>query len=293
MEKHYSPLQNYPTQFNEVGVRGIMLSDLVLTWFDYIYQRYAPKTVIQYKLVLRQFLASLPPNVSISQITPSHILNYTTNLSKTKHTNRTCNDYLIAIRSFYHWAADNYNITNPTIRIRNLREQPPKIRILGENEYQMILSVAKNENKDAIQFLANTGLRRNEFRFLKWCDFTIEYIYVDGKANKNRIVPLNSICKKIIANYPKENERPQFIQKFTPYRERLYRLCQSLANQAKIPPFGPHALRHFFATRLIQAGVPLIKVSKILGHANTLITQQIYVHLVPEDLTGVTDCLEL
>lgn len=294
MKKYYSQAQNYPTNFIEVGVKDNMLSDLVTIWFDYICQRYAPKTVIQYKLVLRQFLVSMPPEIRMSEITPSHILNYITYLLETQHSNRTCNDYLIAIRSFYHWAKDNYDIKNPVAKIRNLRELPPKQRVLTLFEYQTILKIAKGVDNAAIQFLANTGLRRNEFRFLCWSDFISDFVHIRGKHNKCRVVPLNQTCKQLLAQYPQNGElRPRFVQKFTSQREKLYRLCQSLANKANISPFGPHALRHFFATQLIRAGVPLIKVSKILGHANTLITQQIYVHLVPQDLAGVTDCLEL
>lgn len=44
----------------------------------------------------------------------------------------------------------------------------------------------------------------------------------------------------------------------------------------------PHRLRHHFASRLIMEGVPVSKVSKLLGHANTHITSQVYVHYLPK-----------
>ena len=270
-----------------------MLSDLITIWFDYIKIRFSPATVTSYKIALKQFLNTLPANSPTYQITPLHIEKYINCLVKTKHTNRTVNAYLTAIRSFYRWAASYCKIDNLAIRVPELIEEPPKARCLTQDEYQMILDVTQDVENAALQFLGNTGLRRNEFRSLTYLNFTPDFIQINGKNHKNRIIPLNNICKQLLSKFPQNsNVQPPFVARFQS-REALYHLCQRIARQINIPPFGPHALRHFFATRLIQAGVPLIKVSKILGHANTLITQQIYVHLVPEDLAGVTDCLEL
>jgi len=63
------------------------------------------------------------------------------------------------------------------------------------------------------------------------------------------------------------------------------------SNWAGIERFGPHAIRHFFATRLMRQGVPLAKISKILGHASIKTTEQIYIHWLPKDVLGLTDCL--
>jgi len=271
-----------------------MLSDLIKTWFDYIEIRFSPATVVSYKLVLRQFLNTLPTKIPKDSITPLHIEKYINYLIKTKHTNRTGNTYLVAIKSFFRWAANYYQINNPAACVSKLIEKPPKYRCLSQDEYQKVLGVTQGVENAALQFLGNTGLRRNEFRHLTYANFTTEFIQVTkGKGHKKRLVPLNKVCKQLLQKYSQNgNFQPPFVERFQ-HQEALYHLCLRLAQQISIPRFGPHALRHFFATRLIRAGIPLIKVSKILGHANTLITQQIYVHFVPEDLLGVTDCLEL
>jgi len=277
----------------EISGSQEMLSDLIKNWFDYIEVRFSPATVTSYKIALKQFLNTLPANSLASQITPLHIEKYINCLIKTKHTNRTGNSYLTAIRSFFRWAASYYRINNPAIRVPELIEKPPKARCLTQDEYQIILDVTQDVENAALQFLGNTGLRRNEFRFLTYSDFTSDFVKIKGKRNKIRIIPINNICKQLLSKYPQNsNLQPPFVKRFQ-HREALYHVCQRIARQIQIPSFGPHAFRHFFATRLIQAGVPLIKVSKILGHASVTITEQIYVHLVPKDLLGVTDCLEL
>jgi len=53
-----------------------------------------------------------------------------------------------------------------------------------------------------------------------------------------------------------------------------------------------YAIRHYFATELIRKGVGIYKVSRILGHSSVKTTESIYIHLVPIDLLGLTDCLD-
>jgi site-specific recombinase XerD len=270
-----------------------VLSDLINLWLKHLEQRYSNATVSLYNFVLNEFLLTLPPGLSKTQITPLHIENYINNLIKTNHKNITCNRYLAAIRSFFHWAQDNYNVENPTKHIKDLIEIPSDVRCLTEEEYHKIISITTGLENAALQFLGNTGLRRNEFRFLQWKDFTPDFIRVLGKGSKQRYVPLNKTCKNLIEKYSQNGEdQPAFVSAFE-YRESLYLLGQRLARKLDIPPFGPHALRHYFATTLIRKGVSLIKVSKLLGHSSVTITEKIYVHLVPMDFSGLTDCLDI
>ncbi len=270
-----------------------MLSSAIIEWFNYLPGRYADKTIQLYTAVLKDFKTMLPRNILKSEITPLHIQNYINYLKKTKHTNNTCNRYLEVLKSFFHWLSDNHQIKKPTACIRHLKAEIPKRRCLSEDEYQQLLNVTSGIENAAFQFLANTGLRRNEFRFLTYENIMPNFLHVVGKGNKQRYIPLNKICKQILSQYPQNGQnQPTFISAFE-YREKLYLLCQKLARQLDIPSFGPHSFRHFFATRLIRAGVPLIKVSKILGHSSIKITEQIYIHLVPMDFSGLTDCLEI
>ncbi|MFX1452442.1 MAG: tyrosine-type recombinase/integrase [Promethearchaeota archaeon] len=275
-----------------------MLKEIAAKWFDYLEQRYAKKTKQSYRFVLTEFLSTLPLNIHTSEITPIHIQDYVKYLLENDHSNRTCNHYYTILQSFFHWAKDYYQVQNPTEQFSKLIEKPPKSRCLSEKEYQQIKEITSGFENAAIQFLGNTGLRSNEYRNLKWVDFINEpdkgfcFVHILGKGNKERYVPLNNTCKKIISQYPQNGEiRPDFIEHFQ-YQEKLYLLGQKLARNLSIPPFGPHALRHYFATRLIRAGVPLIKVSKLLGHSSIKTTEQIYIHLVPLDFSGVTDCLD-
>ena len=69
---------------------------------------------------------------------------------------------------------------------------------------------------------------------------------------------------------------------------RSFRLA---LGKAKIDDFHFHDLRHTFATRLVQAGVDLYKVQRLLGHKSPIMTQR-YAHHYPESLRDGVEILD-
>ena len=65
------------------------------------------------------------------------------------------------------------------------------------------------------------------------------------------------------------------------------------AERAKIPRITPHALRHTFGTRWLQAGGDIYKLSKILGHSSVAVTEQHYAHLLKEDLVAASQQVKI
>jgi len=113
---------------------------------------------------------------------------------------------------------------------------------------------------------------------------------ITGKGRKRRVIPLNETCRTILSHYA--NSTTLQLTKSYRYHQALSRLTHKLAKKAGIPMFGVHAIRHYFATELCRRGVPLAKVSKILGHASVRTTERIYLHWLDDDLLGVTDVLD-
>lgn len=58
-----------------------------------------------------------------------------------------------------------------------------------------------------------------------------------------------------------------------------------------VPHINPHAFRHTAASILISKGVDIVTVSKMLGHANTSTTTNIYSHLIDESKHKATECI--
>jgi integrase len=210
-------------------------------------------------------------------------------------TRRYANVNLTAIKSYCKWLSSREGKINPAEPIRMLREDPPNRRVLSEEEYEKVLLVAQGIDRDIIVFLCNTGLRVTEFNSLKWENIAPDgkSLKVIGKGNKARTIPLNPTCREILFRHKSLNGNGDGKLPITRgTRYQITQICTRLAKQADIPKFGPHAMRHFFSTQLLKKGVPILLVSKILGHASVKTTEAIYCHLVPADLLGITDILD-
>lgn len=245
-------------------------------------KRHTKRTQGLYEDITTCFIESLPNNVvRIQQIEAAHIKEFCHLLRDKGNSNRTINSKLTVVKSFCRFCEDFYGIKNPAKAVPMLTEDPPKARWLSRKEYDKALEVATDLAKDRIVFLANTGLRSSELAKLR-LNPEMKAITVTGKGRKERTIPLNSKAqdvlkrKNIYAPVTKNSLELQFAR---------------VAEKAKIPKFGPHALRHFFATELLKAGVPIIKVSMLLGHASVTTTQRRYAHILSADLEGVTDIL--
>ena len=270
----------------------MLTSKAIIEWISYN-RRYKPRTQIHYRMVITRFTFFAP--VYAADLKAEHIEHYIEHVLE-KYINRTANAHLTALKSFCRWLAKHYDLPNPCLKIKMLDEDPPKVRVLDDQEYQMILSICKPKERDVILFLAHTGLRSSEFQQLTWSNISHDrhFIKLVGKGRRQRLIPLNKTCQTILTNsFRKPNSTTmEFLKSYTS-RDSVYRLCKKLARHAGIPRFGPHALRHYFATNLYIKGIPVQFISAILGHADTRTTEKIYIHLwPPRDLLGITDCLD-
>jgi integrase/recombinase XerD len=118
---------------------------------------------------------------------------------------------------------------------------------------------------------------------------TAGYVIAMGKGSKERFVPMGDHAADKIRNYLKI--RPHYVKKSNPPELFLTRLGKPMTRQmfwliikkyaltagirGKI---SPHALRHSFATHLLENGADLRAVQMMLGHSS-ITTTQIYTHV--------------
>ena len=151
-----------------------------------------------------------------------------------------------------------------------------------------------------LEVLYGCGLRASEAVGLDMeaVNFDDGFLRVFGKGSKERIVPLSRRGAEAMARYL-EKARPELLGD----RQSDYFFVSNRGNQMK--PDGirkmfkralaaagldeslsPHALRHSFATDLLEGGADLRSVQDMLGHAS-LTTTQIYTHVTPERLKEI------
>ena len=157
-----------------------------------------------------------------------------------------------------------------------------------------------------IELLYATGVRVSELvgLNLRDVDFKNKLLRVFGKRRKERIVPFGdpaakalkdylAVREKFLMNAPvtKRDAQPLILNyqgtRMSPRSvgrliEKYIKLC------AGIHDISPHALRHSFATHLLDSGADLRDIQELLGHAR-LSTTQIYTHVSMEKLIEVYD----
>lgn len=252
-------------------------------WLAYIKRHRSANTYKLYFCTMRRIRKFLPEQAE--NITLNHLERF---LASTEGCAASSyNNYITVLQGFGHWL-EGHDLPNPTKKLRRIHKPHIPARVLSESEYNELLIGCNGwqQARDVLRFLANTGLRADEFLRLTPENVSQDnrFLHIVGKGGKPRSVPLNNICREILTRHPD--------LKFINNYGALYRLCDRLAKHTGIKHFSPHSIRHYFATRLIQAGVNLYQISKVLGHSETRTTEQIYLHWCQTDaVAGCTDML--
>ena len=215
-----------------------------------------------------------------------------------------------AIKCFFNFLIfENYRDNSPA----DLIESPKLGRKLPEtlnlNEIERIIDGIQlnqshgHRNRAIIETLYGSGLRVSELVELTISNifFKENIIRVNGKGDKQRLVPLGIYSKKFIQIYINEIRHLKKIKikdkdilflnrngrKIS--RAMIFTIVRNAASNAGIEKkISPHTFRHSFATHLLENGADLRSIQLLLGHEN-ITTTEIYTHLDNEYLKMVME----
>ena len=254
---------------------GIAIDDCIA---DYILENrhLAGGTSDIYKLVVKRFQKT-SENLCIEEVSPKDVLTY---LARYRNSAATYNNNMAGLKSFFRWCRIKYGFCDPTERIFPIPQRSiPHVRVISMPEYKA-LAASRSVPCVIAVFLCNTGLRCREFVNLTHgdIDFRRKFIQVFGKGAKKRFIPLNNMAASSLCRHDILGVK---------------RSCKWLRAQmviasadAGVDRFNPHACRHFFATALLDRGVRIEQVSRLLGHASVDLTFKSYYH--PESFGNVS-----
>jgi integrase len=185
---------------------------------------------------------------------------------------------------------------NPARDIRHRKENNSRVRFLsrGENaEYPRLLKAIREKYPEHLSefiFALNTSLRLGSQygATYEMIDWTRNVLDVPRTKNDEAVhIPLNTDVVAAIRSLPSWEERkgPIFRNQRHPEKPVLSNdhWFKPALKAAGISDFKWHDIRHTFASWLVQDGVPLNRVSKLLGHKSLTMTMR-YAHLVPNQL---------
>lgn len=161
----------------------------------------------------------------------------------------------------------------------------------------MILAIPPDKpeslrNHAIIETLYGSGLRVSELVDLRLSRVSFDdgYMIVEGKGDKQRLVPLSTVASDLIKEYlpirnagpiKKEGSDILFLnRRGAPLtRVMVFYIIRDLAAAAGITKkVSPHTLRHSFATHLLEGGANLRAIQEMLGH-ESIASTEIYLHL--------------
>jgi integrase len=220
-----------------------------------------------------------------------------------KWASSTFNQYRSALMLVYREARRAGKVsTNPARDIRHRKENNSRVRFLtreDENgdrekgEHARLVKVVREkypEHLPELTFALSTGVRLGSQygATYEMIDFVRNVLDLPRTKNDEAVhVPLNSDALAAIRSLPSWNERkgPIFRNQRHPEKPVLSNdhWFKPALKAAGITDFKWHDLRHCFASWLIQDGVPLDRVSKLLGHKSLAMTMR-YAHLAPNKL---------
>ena len=220
---------------------------------------------------------------TLKEVTHVHLEKYLLNLKKQTST-ENANRHLHTIKHAFNLAVDYGHLSeSPAKRIKEFKEEaqsPP--RFFTSEELDVVFWASRGISQEffrAVYFLASTGVRRGELEKVTWNDIDLAGPTVrvqtlkKGKRYVTRTVPLTAGLADLLEQ-TRENGEP--ICDLTNVRRRL----KKVVDRCGFPDANIHTLRHTYASHLVQRGVSLYVVSKLLGHSS-IKTTEIYAHLAP------------
>ena len=257
-------------------------------------------TVKAYRIDLEQFLHYVKEDTLLR----SKIEAYITELHK-KYKQKTVKRKIASIKAFYQYLEEEERMkeSNPFTKIRvKFKEVESLPRIIPRNEIEKLLNcmyaiIDHSEKKSTIyrdltivEIFFATGARVYEISNLKRQDIDLDngIIRIFGKGSKERCVQIGNhdILELMKAYYQMNQEVIEqcgffFVnQQGKRFSEQsIRRMLRKYSCQAGVSiHITPHMFRHSVATYLLEEGVDIMYIQKLLGHSS-IKTTQIYLHI--------------
>lgn len=215
---------------------------------------------------------------------------------------------LSGLKTFYNFLLLEYDWENNPVELiqapRIARKIPSVLNIQEIDQLINAIDLSTPEgmrNKTILEVLYGCGLRVSELVGLKLSNLylDVEFIKVEGKGNKERLIPIGSQAIKYLKIYINE-VRPHirvksgqedfvFLNKRGAALSRVmvFIVIKDLAKKIGLQKnISPHTFRHSFASHLVEGGADLRAVQDMLGH-ESITTTEIYTHIDRDYLQSV------
>lgn len=272
----------------------------------------SPRTIKGYRNNNARFFKFLEDELNIlelKRVTTKQIKMYLSLLKEQKLTESYANGILKNVRSFFNYCVDeDYINENPAFKVKWIKEPITLIITFTDAEIVKMLKVLPNNNflnvrnNAILAMFIETGIRNLELCHIKKEHIRDRDIVIQGKGNKERVVPLTSGLMKYLIKYDRVREvyfNDKLLVDDYYFLSRTGRQLTVEANERIIAKFGelagvreeircsPHTLRHYFSQSQLRNGLDVYSLSRLLGHTNISITKRYLQSLEDEELLDI------
>ena len=255
-------------------------NDIKTFEFELERKGYRPESVKNYASCVTKFLYHFKDRASVKHISEQDIKEFLYQYQE----HNTQRAYHSAIKAFYWYVAKQPNKFKYIQYCKRNRKLPI---VLSVEEMQRIIFTATNlKHKTILCLMYSTGMRVGEVIDLKLSNIDRSRMVIniqDAKGGKDRQVTLDPLVLQLMEVYYRQYKPNVFMfngQFDLRYSARsIAQFLQNYAYKAGIKKkIHPHLIRHCYATHLLEAGIDMSVLQKVLGHS-TIKTTQIYGHI--------------
>ncbi len=280
------------------GHKKAVLPDLVENKFEseMILRNKSYRTIATYKSLINRFLHHFKES-DIKLLPDEEIREYIFSMLDVDHYSRSYQNQLInALKRYYEYVYgrkfEDFELPRP-----KKRQRLPNV--IAREDIQTMLDATRNiKHKTILSILYGCGLRLNEVIDLKIenIDFNRKVMFVTGKGDKQRMIPIGNNLVKQIKNY-RRSYKPR-VYLFNGYGSLQYsgKSVQNIVKHKALEvgmkkKVTPHTFRHSFATHLLEDGVDLRIIQELLGHSSSR-TTEIYTYVSRKNLMNIRNPLD-
>lgn len=265
-----------------------------------VVEQHRPSSITNTRSVLKTHIIPTLGDVPIDEVRSKHFGELKRSMTVTRKgiSGKTINNTLTVLSRMVRFWYEREGLTPPRLKAGLIRLDQPEAEYWEPEEFEQLVAGAAELGPlelVIVLLMGDAGLRQGELRALHWSDIRkhpepavrvqrtrFKQDEYAPKSKKGRTIPLSPRLITALEELPRRRRCAHVIHDGgTPLTPKLVRGHIVRAERAAgLPETGlSHKLRHTFATRLVTAGVPLLVIKELLGHADLRTTQR-YLHAI-------------
>ncbi len=272
-------------------------------------RKFTPKTIRSYRNNLNLFLRYCDEEAGVEtmdELTLAVVRKFTLYMVEKGKKGSYINSLLKVAKAFIQYCYDEgYGGFNTRKNFKWCKQEKAVIMAFTPDDVRAMLKTCKGygflQLRDAaiLTMLFETGIRCWELCCVKASDIHDDFIIINGKNHKQRVVPITAMLRKAMLKYDMAKENYFALKNTDDYYFLSFhgRQLTNCAVEHIVKRHGegvsgirvsPHTCRHFYAQQQVKMGTDLYTISRLLGHENIQITQTYLNSLRDDDIIKIS-----